>query len=176
MSNMRVERLFTASIRKASAASVGELWRTILTSLSSGAFNATTSCRSHLSMIGALMMKGLGRSCRRACIFSVFKFPQLHVQPPSTAFHVCDITLCDTIDPSSLLHADVLCFNHHATKQKTILVSHMHIAHRHGLFWVSFRFDDSIVYTRKCSKQRWKFFTCRKIVTVLFYRQREKVL
>ena len=38
-----------------------------------------------------------------------------------------------TIVPSSLLHDDVLCFDHHATGQKTILVVHLYIAHFHGL-------------------------------------------
>ena len=42
-------------------------------------------------------------------------------------FHICDISVSDTIDPDSLLHDDVLCFDHHAAGQKTILVSHPHI-------------------------------------------------
>ena len=41
--------------------------------------------------------------------------------------------MSDTIDPDSLLHDDVLCIDHHASGQKTILVSHLHIAHVHGL-------------------------------------------
>ena len=41
-----------------------------------------------------------------------------------------------TIDPDSLLHEDVLCFDHHAAGQKTILVSHLYIAcHIHELVW-----------------------------------------
>ena len=34
-----------------------------------------------------------------------------------------------------------LCFNHHAAGQKIILVSHVHVAHVHGLFCVSIRFS-----------------------------------
>ena len=51
-------------------------------------------------------------------------------------------SLSDTIDPDSLLHDDVLCFDHHATGQKTILVSHLYIAcHIHELvWWPSFHF------------------------------------
>ena len=37
------------------------------------------------------------------------------------------ISLSDTIDADSLLHDDVLCFDHHAAGQRTILVSHLHI-------------------------------------------------
>ena len=37
----------------------------------------------------------------------------------TTAFHICDtslmFSLSDTVDPSSLLHDDVLCFDHHAS-------------------------------------------------------------
>ena len=37
------------------------------------------------------------------------------------------ISLSDTIDADSFLHDDVLCFDHHAAGQRTILVSHLHI-------------------------------------------------
>ena len=40
----------------------------------------------------------------------------------------CKHDLADhTIDPDSLLHDDVLCFDHHASGQKYIVVSHLHI-------------------------------------------------
>ena len=75
-------------------------------------------------------------------------FFRLHAQPFTTAFHICDISLIfslsDTIDPSSLLHDDVLCFDSHASRQKIIFVSHFHIAHVHGLFWVSFRIQRNV--------------------------------
>ena len=48
-------------------------------------------------------------------------------------FRQC-ISLRDMIDPSSLLHDDVLCFDHRASRQKIIFVSHFYIAQVHGLF------------------------------------------
>ena len=45
------------------------------------------------------------------------------------------ISLIDTIDPDSLLHDGVLCSDHHAAGQKTILINHLHTCHIHELVW-----------------------------------------